>query len=127
MHTIAYVNHSGKIGGAENSLLELLRQLPAAFRPVVICPPGGQLAQRLKAMDVAVETLPLVRFKRSINPLHLARYYVAWRRLTAAVEQIVRRENAAFGVARARHRDTASGAQAAAGCFGVHRNFALYR
>jgi glycosyltransferase involved in cell wall biosynthesis len=76
--TILLLDHVSEISGAQASLLALLSALDrAAFRPVVVLPSAGPLADALTEMGVAVRFAPLVRLKRTRDPLALAR--TAWR------------------------------------------------
>jgi glycosyltransferase involved in cell wall biosynthesis len=52
---VLYVDHTGRVSGAELSLLELLRSLPASVRPTLACPAEGPLAGL--AADAGVRTL----------------------------------------------------------------------
>src|SRR4051794_26217543 len=38
--TVVYLNHTGRVGGGERSLLTLLAALPPTIRRVVACPDG---------------------------------------------------------------------------------------
>jgi glycosyltransferase involved in cell wall biosynthesis len=48
-----YVNHTSRVSGGELSLLTLLAGLPEQIEPTVACP-EGELARRLRAMEVDV-------------------------------------------------------------------------
>ena len=65
---ILYVDHTTALGGAEHSLLGLLRTLDRGrFEPVLACPPGP-LADRAHQVDVAIAQLELEKL-RTWNPL----------------------------------------------------------
>ncbi len=102
---IGFLNHTSQVSGAEISLLGLLeglqRRTPdttsAAPRyvPVLICPPG-ELAERARAIGVAVRLLPLPAFGYTWNPWRLfgtlcGVLLAAWR-----VARIVRHESFAL-------------------------------
>ena len=89
MPRILYVHHTSRIGGAENSLLELVRGLGEGFEAVVACPGDGPLVARLRVLGARVEPVPIFRFKRTASPLRLARYGLAWRRGGAAICRII--------------------------------------
>jgi glycosyltransferase involved in cell wall biosynthesis len=61
---ILFVNHTAVMGGAEHSLLELARALPAQGVDVSAALPAGPLADALAAAGVTVHTLPLHRVRR---------------------------------------------------------------
>jgi len=64
---VLYINHVSQIGGAEVSLLALLRGLNRSeFDPIALCPPGAELPRRLSAIGVPVYTARLPRHGRSI-------------------------------------------------------------
>ncbi|HIE52323.1 MAG TPA: glycosyltransferase family 1 protein [Armatimonadetes bacterium] len=76
---ILYLNHTALISGAEVSLTELLRGLDRSqFAPYALLPRPGPLGERLAALRVPVEYLPLLRFKRTCVPWQLARYGANW-------------------------------------------------
>jgi len=57
---ILYLNETASIGGAENSLLLLIKYLDKdLFKPIVVLPEEGLLSKRLKDIDVRVEILKL--------------------------------------------------------------------
>jgi len=127
MPRILFVHHASQLGGAENSLLELVKNLEPPYEAVVACPhpkekgkrekekghsspsqhlergqgarsdPGSEqemsssLIGQLRLLGVAVEPVPLIRFKRTSNPILLARYLMAWRRGARELSRIVRR------------------------------------
>ncbi|MFP4056656.1 MAG: glycosyltransferase family 4 protein [Candidatus Brocadiia bacterium] len=65
---LLFVDHAVQLGGAEHSLLDLLRTLDRQrYRPAVACPPG-RLADEAKALGIAVVDLELEKL-RSGNPL----------------------------------------------------------
>ena len=65
---ILYIDHADELGGAEISLLELLRTLDRErFEPTLACPPG-RLADRARQLGVPVAELELEKLKGG-NPL----------------------------------------------------------
>lgn len=79
MPRILYAHHVAALGGAEISLSELLRGLDRTrFVPRAVLPGPGLLTERLQALNVPVDFLPLRRFKRTCHPLTLVRYAVNW-------------------------------------------------
>jgi len=65
---ILYLDHATELGGAEHSLLELLRALDRGrFAPTLACP-AGRLADRAAQLDVPVVHLAVEKLK-SRNPL----------------------------------------------------------
>jgi glycosyltransferase involved in cell wall biosynthesis len=65
---ILFLDHTDQLGGAEISLLELLRTLDRRrFAPTLACPPG-HLADRARTLDVPVIEVHLEKLK-SWNPL----------------------------------------------------------
>jgi len=78
MPNVLYVSHTSVIGGAEHSLLDLIAALPERYVPIVACP-AGPLTDELAERRIRVATVKLVRFKRTLCPVCLARYWLAWR------------------------------------------------
>jgi glycosyltransferase involved in cell wall biosynthesis len=70
-------NYADRVGGGEESLLGLVRQLDRRrFLPIVLVPGEGELAEALRASGVDVEALPL----RSVRPWTLPAVLLqAWR------------------------------------------------
>jgi len=65
---VFYLDHAAELGGAEHSLLGLLRTLDRdRFSPTLACPPG-RLAEGARELDVPVVDLQLEKLK-SRNPL----------------------------------------------------------
>lgn len=66
MIKILFINHVSRVGGAEMSMLEMLEHLDRdRYVPIVACPPGGMLSDRLDGLDVHVERCNITRFKRN--------------------------------------------------------------
>ena len=66
---VLYVSASSKLGGAERSLLELVRALDRGrVRPIVALPGAGPLEAVLESAGVDVFRLPAVRLRRRTDP-----------------------------------------------------------
>lgn len=66
---VLFINHVSQVSGAEESLLGLIRGLPAhGFTPEVALPLGGPLEKRLAEMGVRVHPVALGRLKRRASP-----------------------------------------------------------
>lgn len=89
---VLLVNHTGTLGGAERSLLELCRALRRAEDvELVVATPEGRLDRELRAIDGAVATFPELRLSFSRRPAafltgmrSLARSARAFRRIARA-------------------------------------------
>lgn len=87
---LVYVHHVAALGGAENSLLSLLRRLPAlGVEPHAVVPPGA-LSDRLQALGVPVNPIPARRLHRTHNPLVLVGQFRWMRRVNAIVRRLCR-------------------------------------
>jgi len=84
---ILYLDHAAELGGAEVSLLGLLRTLDRTrFAPALACPPGT-LRQRAQALGVTVLDLSTERLLKNLTPWGL---WLRLRRGSAAVERAAR-------------------------------------
>ncbi len=91
---ILYVNHTGEIGGAEVSLLLLLKNLNRAlYQPVVICPLKGSLARELAEISVTFEEIDFHQVRRTLNPVRLLIAIFFFFRHMIRIFQIVRSKN----------------------------------
>lgn len=64
-HSILFLDHAPAIGGAERSLLLLLKHLDRSrFQPHLACA-GGLLAEQATALGVPVHLIPMPRLRRS--------------------------------------------------------------
>ena len=89
---VLYAHHAPMQGGAEGSLLCLLRRLsPGDVTPVLACPPGGLLDAPGAAGHARIEAAPEWRPRRSANPARLMQDYRGLRRLAARLEDILAR------------------------------------
>jgi hypothetical protein len=67
--TILYIDTENDIGGAEVSLIELLRKLDRQkYQPIVVLPRKGRLSKELKAMGVCVHFVKMSEFTRRNTP-----------------------------------------------------------
>jgi glycosyltransferase involved in cell wall biosynthesis len=85
---VVFVNHVSGLGGAENSLVSLLRHLPALGVEPHAVVPSGPLSDRLHRLGLPVTSTPACRLHRTRNPLTLAAQYRWMRRLNATVRRV---------------------------------------
>lgn len=91
---ILYVNHVSDIGGAEVSLLLLLKNLNRAlYQPVVVCPLKGSLARELGKISVTFEEIDFHQVKRTLNPVSLLIAIFFFFRHMTRIFQIVHSQN----------------------------------
>ena len=91
---ILYVNHTGEIGGAEVSLLLLLKNLDRAlYQPIVVCPLGGSLNRELKNISVTFQEINFCDVRRTLNPIVLLVSILFFLRHMVRIFQIVRNQN----------------------------------
>jgi glycosyltransferase involved in cell wall biosynthesis len=69
MKRVLFFNQTGQASGAERSLLELLRVLPADLEAELACPPG-QLAEEAKALGIPVHDAPATDLSFRPHPVH---------------------------------------------------------
>ena len=83
---VVFVDHAAALGGAERSLLLLLKHLDRDhWQPHLACPPGP-LAEAARALGVPVHTFPLPRLRRSARfPLDLLARAARLARLTSTI------------------------------------------
>jgi len=64
-HTVLFVHGITEIGGAERELLVMLERLPRrGYRPIVVCPDGGPLAQELVRLGVETRLAPMPPWRK---------------------------------------------------------------
>lgn len=89
---ILCVSASGVVGGAERSLVELVRALDRRlFDPVVAIPGPGPLHTMLASAGVEVFQLPSARFQRTRCPLRLAGMGARWAVASVKLARLARR------------------------------------
>lgn len=94
---VLYAHHAPMQGGAEGSLLCLLRHLsPGDVTPVLASPPGGLLDAPGAAGHAQIEAVPEWRPRRSASPARLMQDYRGLRRLAARLEDIIARHDIAL-------------------------------
>jgi len=90
---VLFLNHTGRIAGAERSLLETLRVIDRTwFRPIVACPGDGPLLSRVKALGVETRNVPMLRFRRTFSPLELSLYGASLAAVVARLAALCARE-----------------------------------
>jgi L-malate glycosyltransferase len=72
---ILYANHTGRVSGAERSLLDLLTDLPEEVSAVVACPPG-KLMRAVQRVGVPVSPLPETDGSFRLHPWYSVRAIV---------------------------------------------------
>ena len=85
---VLYVNQTAQVGGAERSLLSLLKGLEGDPEPLVACPPG-ELSEALREMGI--EVAPIVGTEASfrLHPVHTSRGLVEMARSSLQVRRLV--------------------------------------
>ena len=87
------MNHTAHISGAEQSLLSIVRALPAEVEPVVACP-EGPLADAVRAAGVDHTRVPGTAGSLKLHPWHTARALAELGAEAAAVRHLARRRDA---------------------------------
>jgi glycosyltransferase involved in cell wall biosynthesis len=96
-HRILLVNHVSRIGGAERSLLDLVRHLDRTrFEPQVALPADGELPAKLKELGITCHFLPLRRLHRTYNPFALAGAAISVSAVAGQLARLIRREQIAL-------------------------------
>lgn len=73
---VLYVHHTSRLGGAEYSLIDMLRAMnKRAIVPAIALPSDGPLSERLFQMGVDVYFTPVAKPKRTPNPVRLLENY----------------------------------------------------
>lgn len=107
MNRVLFVNVAGEMGGAEISLLLLVRHLSGRFVPIVACPGPGRLWQELTANGIEPQRLCKPPKRRYISPGG----FLYWLRASWTVLRILFRTRADIVHANSLH----AGAVAVAG------------
>jgi len=86
VNTVLFLHGITEIGGAERELLVLLDRLPPrGYRPVVVCPDGGPLAQELARRGVDTRIAPMPPWRKFFACLKRPAAVRALRDVIAAV------------------------------------------
>jgi len=94
--TVLYVNHVGQIGGAENSLLSLVRNLDREHFTPVIALPEGPVSERVAELDVPVNTINSLRLHQTLNPFSALAQYVRLRRMQGQIARVAEQSRASI-------------------------------
>ncbi|MEA2171121.1 MAG: hypothetical protein QOF76_4421 [Solirubrobacteraceae bacterium] len=86
---VLYVNHTAQVSGGERSLLELLAGLDGRVEPVVASPPG-ELAEAVRALDVAHVPVPGTAGSLKLHPVHTPRTLAELAAAARAVRRLAR-------------------------------------
>ncbi len=88
---VLLLNHVSRVSGGEQGLLNIVASVdPGRYRFTVVVPPGD-LAERVQDAGAGVETFTFQRFKRTRNPLLLARYACGYLLGIARLTRMIRR------------------------------------
>jgi glycosyltransferase involved in cell wall biosynthesis len=91
---IVYVNHTGRISGAEMVLLELLRGLNRAqHEPYVICPDQGELSKMVRAQNIPCLPAPSLDARFTWRPGRLMSYTKSLWKTIFALRRTIRNLN----------------------------------
>ena len=87
---ILYLNHTGKVSGAEKVLLSILRGIDRTrCEPVVLCPAGGGLNELVAALDVPQFPIPEMRARFTMRPIRLLGYLASTVKTILAIRTLV--------------------------------------
>lgn len=90
---ILFLNHVSKISGAEQGLLDIVKCLDRKkFKPLVVIPSHGTLADILTQHGVQTACMPLKRFKKTSNPLVLTLCVFNLFRVIPRLARLIRQE-----------------------------------
>jgi glycosyltransferase involved in cell wall biosynthesis len=95
MSRILYVNHTARVSGAERTLLDLLRALPADVEPVVASP-AGRLGDDVRALGIEHMTLPECDVSLKLEPRATSRAMLQLLRSGSEAGRAARRVRARF-------------------------------
>ena len=71
-HKILYIQSSSDLYGAARCLLELLKQLPPEYEPIVVLPSEGPLAGCMRDLSIRVVIMPLGVIRRQhVHPIRI--------------------------------------------------------
>ena len=92
---ILLIHHSNVVGGAEKSICELISHLTAkGIEFIGILPNGGGLSSVFEDAGATVHKTNIPKLQRTINPLKLASYLKARKRLSAFARKLAQKERA---------------------------------
>ena len=86
---VLYVSHTGKVSGAERSLLELLAGLPGTISAHVACP-DGDLATAVRELGLPVSRITGTNVSFRLHPIETPRGLVDTVRAAVAVARLAR-------------------------------------
>ncbi len=95
MTRVLYVNHTARVSGAERTLLDLLRALPADVTPAVASP-EGRLGDEVRALGVEHLPLPECDVSLKLEPRATSRALVQLLRAGSEAGRAARRVGARF-------------------------------
>ena len=89
---IVYLNHSGKVSGAEISLLAFFKGLKGGeeIEPILVCPTEGPLQKKAQGMDLPVVDIEPFEAGFTGNPLAILAYGVRLLRIGKKFASIVK-------------------------------------
>lgn len=91
LHRILYINVTGRVAGAEKSLLQLIRGINRTrFTPFAAVPAEGFLATDLRMAGARILRIPELRLRRTASPVALAGMGGRWLRASLAVARAAR-------------------------------------
>ncbi len=88
---IVYLNHSGKVSGAEISLLTFFKGLKGRreIEPILVCPIEGVLKERAPGMGFPIVNIESFEASFTRNPLSFLGYEERWLRIKIRFVSIV--------------------------------------
>jgi glycosyltransferase involved in cell wall biosynthesis len=91
---VLYVDHVAYVGGAEISLIGLVRMLKAkgSVQPVMVVPTDGPLVETLSALGIEVRILRMIPLNLTRNPVTLVRYVMNLSRFTCELIRLIKLE-----------------------------------
>lgn len=87
---LLFLDHAPALGGAEHSLLLLLKHLDRTRWQPHLISPGGPLAEQARVLGVPVHTVPMPRLRRS------SRFLRDWLTSTRSIARLARQVSAAL-------------------------------
>lgn len=93
--TVLVVDNVADIGGAQVTLLLLLKNLRERFKWVVVVPGRGRFTERLEELGIEYLMVPMSPLKVTRNPLRLSTYPFRYAFTAAAIAAVAKREGVA--------------------------------